>query len=524
MINKRLFSLLVTAGFLSMSGAAFADSTDATVQNTQQELNQMSSQINSLNKEIKLLKTEQKSLQQQQRITAVHVNNPQARPLVIAPVAPNSVAPIPANAGAPGKSPALSYLSGTPVVIAPYVGDHVAFNGSDLIVNYSGYNEDLHLLQLRQSVYNQFQQLNCPTPVGPMLMLSGQVEGVGIYSNPSEGDHTSKFDLSAAELDLIPTLNDWASGFIAMKYDNSQIPNAPLSANSRVFVDRAFLTVGNLNQLPLYMSIGQMYVPFGTYSSNMISATLPQLIFQTKERALLLGYSSANGQGLYGSIYGFNGDADTHHSNNINDAGANLGFIFSNNTSNVDVGVGAITDVADSLGMQTTSAVSTSAMPNFTGFSNTTSLFTNQENELQHQVAGVATHLNFGIGNFGVNSEYIKAAEQFSPLDMSYNGHGARPQALYAEAYYNFPVFDKPSAFTVGYGRTWQALALAVPQQRYIAAFTTSIWRDTTEELEFRHDKNYSCDDNASAFGIMIPGSALDGSSNTVTAQIGLFF
>jgi hypothetical protein len=532
MSNKRLFTLLVTAGLLSMTGTAFADtsnSNNASVQSTQQELNQMSAEINALNKEIKILKVNQNQLKFQQQVAhnrAVVVRGAAPQPGVIGiSTTQSGTLNIPANGSAQGKAPLVTYLSGTPVVIAPYVGDHVAFNGSDLIVNYSSYNEDLHLLQLRQSVYGQYQQMTYPNPAGPMLMLSGQITGTGAYTDPNNAYHSSRFDLPAAELDVIPTLNDWAGGIITMKYDNTQMPNQPLTSNSHVFVDRAFVTLGNLNQFPLYLTMGQMYVPFGTYSSNMISATLPQMIFQTRARALLLGYQNANAQGPYGEVYAFNGDADTsNHNDNVNDVGANLGFAYSNNSANVDAGIGAIADVADSLGMQATGATTSSMVPNFTGFSSTTSMFTGQEDIIQHQVPGISTHLNFGIGNFGVNSEYLKATQSFSPLDMTYNGHGARPQAMNVEAYYNFPVFSKPSAITLGYGQTWQALALGVPEHRYIAAVTTSIWRDTVEEIEFRHDINYSGSDSASAFGVQTPSSTYGGTTNTLTAEIALYF
>ena len=140
----------------------------------------------------------------------------------------------------------------------------------------------------------------------PLLMLSGKVEGQGIYQTLYHGGHASKFDLSAAEVDVIPVLNRWANGFIGIKYDNTPPAVGPVVSNSRVFVDRAFLTVGNLSCFPVYATLGQTYVPFGTYSSNFIAAPLTQLMFQTKGRALILGYENPNGQGIYGQVYGYN--------------------------------------------------------------------------------------------------------------------------------------------------------------------------------------------------------------------------
>ena len=36
------------------------------------------------------------------------------------------------------------------------------------------------------------------------------------------------------------------------------------------------------------------------------------------------------------------------------------------------------------------------------------------------------------------------------------------------------------------------ALALGMPAQRWSAVLNTSIWRNTLESLEFRHDINYA--------------------------------
>ncbi len=107
---------------------------------------------------------------------------------------------------------------------------------------------------------------------------------------------------------------------------------------------------------------------------------------------------------------------------------------------------------------------------------------------------------------------------------MMFNGRGARPQAMDAELYYNFHVFNKPTVFSVAYDKSWEALALGVPEQRYIATLMTSIWRSTIEQIEFRHDVNYGMGDTASGASIVTPATAKGGVSNTVTAQIGIYF
>jgi hypothetical protein len=509
-MKKQLFTLLVTASFLSGVKPALADTqptSDNELQKVAAQTAALESEVDALKKEIHQLKVQQKHSKK-----TTKQKPPVTYTVVKAPATPGVT-----NACAV-KSPVYS-LTGTPVVIAPYVGDHVAFNALDLIVNYSSYNEDLRLLQLRQQMFQQYQQQNIPAPDAPMLMLSGKVEAQAAYQNTYSGTHTSSLNLSSAELDLIPTIGEWASGFIALGYDDAAtLNNLSAVQNSRVQVKKAFLTFGNLNQFPLYATIGQFNVPFGAYASNMISDTIPQDIFQTRARALLLGYEGKSGQGPYAEIFAFNGDTNTNQNNNINNVGANVGFNFTRGTFSGDLGVSGIANVADSLSMQNTGS------PAFQGFAIPT--VANQTPEFLHrQVPGAALHGSVGLGNFSLLAEYIGATSPFDQQDMTFNNHGAEPRAMNVEAAYSFPVFGgKPGAISAGYGRSWDAVALGVPESRYIASFTTSLWRDTIEEIEFRHDINYNSSDVASAQSVNIPADLFGGSANSVLLQLGVYF
>jgi len=88
---------------------------------------------------------------------------------------------------------------------------------------------------------------------------------------------------------------------------------------------------------------------------------------------------------------------------------------------------------------------------------------------------------------------------------------------------YSFQTFARPTAIAIGYGMTKDALALQLPAQRYSATLNTSIWRDTLQSLEFRHDVNYA--NSAFASGSTVPAPAVSGhSDNVVTAQFDVYF
>jgi outer membrane murein-binding lipoprotein Lpp len=499
-MKKQLFSLMVVAGCLSFTKPVLAD--DSSAQNTEKMIQKMTvqahaleSQMHQLNSQIHALKVEQQTLKSQVKTEKADAHQsmhaPETTPFY----------PIP------------SVLSGSPVMVASYLGSHTTFSPFDLAVTYTDYMENLRILQLREALYNRYKRHNVEGPSGPMLIVSGKVEGQGIYSSTFNSSHTSRIDLSAAELDLIPVVNSWAGGFVSFKYDNSQAPNQPLTNNSRVHVDQGYLTFGNLNRLPFYLTIGQFYVPFGNYSSLMISSPMTQQIFQTRARALEIAYQHPCDQGPYAQVYAFNGDTNTKNNDNINNLGANVGFSYSHGDAwNIDSSVGVIANVADSLGMQQTNLPT-----GFAGFS------VGNNEALARQVAGVAAHVNFGVGHFGMNTEFATAASQFAPQDLMYNGHGARPAAMNLEGYYNFRAWNRPSAVVASYGQSWQALALGAPQYRYEASVLTSVWRNTLQQIEFRHDVNYSGTDSSNGRGAVAP-TVGGGSSNTVTLLLGIYF
>jgi hypothetical protein len=499
----------VALGCVAAIRPAFADE-NSDLQKVMAQTSALESQVTALNKEIRVLKAEQKKVRK--------INNRAMRQTTVN--TSSSYYPIVSSPkGTSSTNFPISYLTGTPIIIAPYVGEHTAFDASDLVVNYSSYNEDLRLLQLKQHVYQQYLLDNHAMPETPLLMISGKVEGQGIYSKPSPGNTTSKVNLTSAELDVTPILNQWASGFISLRYLNGYNANStmpPVTLNTSVNINKAFLTIGNLNKLPVYATIGQFMVPFGAYTSSMIATDLPGAVFETKAQGLLVGYQGANGEGPYAQVFAFNGDTNTNHNNNINDIGANLGFSASKSAWNTDASIGAIANVADSMGFQQTGI---SPVLGFPGFS-----VSPASEVLRHQVPGVAAHWNFGAGPFSLATEYITATKDFDMSDMSFNGRAARPAAMNVEGIYNFHMLDKPAALSAGYQKTWDSLAIFVPEKRYTAAFTTSVWKDTIEELEYQHNIGYKATDSAAAGGFNISPSINNVSSNVVTAQFGVYF
>ncbi|MDF2866996.1 MAG: uncharacterized protein K0S11_466 [Gammaproteobacteria bacterium] len=411
------------------------------------------------------------------------------------------------------------YWGGTPVVTSPFLGEHSAFDGSDLIVNMSSINQDLRLLQQWQMLGNELANTGKKFPDSPMIELSGKIEAQAVATKPYVGKKTNDIDLSGLELDVSAGINPWTSGFMSISYDNSPLStSATRTSNSNLFVNKAFLSLGNLNQFPLYLTAGQFQVPFGQYSSFMVSSPLTVSVGRTKARALLLGYHPKENKGLYGSLFTFKGDSSTeNNSGKVNQWGANLAYDFVGQGFKFTLGTSYINNMADAVGMQ-----SNGLTTGFTGFGK------NSATEIiSDRVPGADVQGKLTMGPVVLLGEYLTATRAFNAADMTYNTQGAKPSAMNFEAAYLFKIADKPSSFALGYGQTGEALALALPKQRYSAVFNYSYWKNTIASLEYRHEIAYGAGDVATGKNntmdyINMP--MLGKKSDALLAQFGIYF
>ena len=155
------------------------------------------------------------------------------------------------------------------------------------MVNQPYVNEDLNLLQQRKQIYNYLQQHGHAFSDTPVVNLSGKIESQIFHTNHFnnfQNNSATDIDLTGIELDTEILVNQWVTGLIAFVYDNT--PPTDMSPrridNSRVLLERGFLTIGNLAKFPLYATMGQFYVPFGQYSSAMISDPFTKILGRTE--------------------------------------------------------------------------------------------------------------------------------------------------------------------------------------------------------------------------------------------------
>jgi hypothetical protein len=414
---------------------------------------------------------------------------------------------------------------GSTVTTSPFLGLRSAFDASDLIVNLPTMNEDLRFLKEEVLIEKKLKDYCIELPDRPIIELGGKIEGIFFAQDDWKfGPTVTDIDIGSARLDVLVRVCKFVHAFMAFSMDPSTfnlLNNANLDIqltgsgsrifNSRVFISRSFVTVGNLDCSPLYLTVGQMFVPFGRYASNMVTSVLTLQLARINERALLLGYYK---NGFYASVYGFKGPS-TVSGPGVNAGGVNIGYEKKWAKNSLNIGAGYVGNIADATGFQVTGN-----SVGFPGFA------LHKGNEfLERRVPAADVHAEISVGKFTVFAEYVAALSRFDILDLRFNCLGAKPTASNFELAYNFKMATCPASLAVGYGETTEALALGLARSSFITTFNISIWKNTIESLEYRHDTNYNSHDfcgGASCHPDCLP--SVGGSRNTYTAQLGVYF
>ncbi|WP_440131443.1 LbtU family siderophore porin [Coxiella endosymbiont of Amblyomma nuttalli] len=384
--------------------------------------------------------------------------------------------------------------------IGPYLNKNTTFDGSKLIINIASVREDSRLLLRQYQATQKENELSSSASNLPRVILTGKLEGQTSYRGTYISPRSGSINFSGVELGTYVQSDSWVSGYMVLNYDPDEHRNG-----SRLFINRAFITIGNLSQFPLYTSIGQVYVPFGRYSSLMVTTPVTQVLGRTRARTLTFGYQQTGSHMFHAEVYGFQGLTNNLFSsgnNQSNEWGTDIGYEFSDTTNdggcmNGEVGTGYISNLADSQGIQAT-------------------VFSNKEN-LRYRVPALSVYCTLDIRPIVFLAEYIGAVKRFDVNDINFANQGARPTAFHTEASCTFKVGSKSNSIGVGYGHTSQALALGLPQDRYNVFYNINIWRNTNLALEYCHDVSYSVS------AISARSNFLK-SDNIATAQFDLFF
>lgn len=427
------------------------------------------------------------------------------------------------------------------------------------------YNQDQAMLIMRKNYEQEVRNHDIqPIPM-PRIELGGNIIGlgsdnVGPNAPPINGATQTDIQLSGANLYVSSEILQSVIGALRISYN----PNPPFRLNdqyiltrvdnSNIYLNTGFVTFGDLNQFPVYLSIGQMFLPFGEYASGLATSILPARLGRFRERPILLGFKQPGTDlGWDFQAFAFRGDTrvgaivqekkrgeiTTKGGKQfvIDNGGVNLGYKGRSNGINFAAGFSYILNIADSGGMQNagTSNIVTNGGENIDNnfldeedfeaindspappiiIQNSFVGFGASRNFLQHGVPALDFRGKAGFDRLPISfmGEYVITTRSFAPENLSYNSNyeeisgnlgsplglddlkylnGARPAAWHFEGSYSFNLWNVPSALTIGGGGSKQVMALNIPASMIGGTLRLNFQKWISLAINYMYSKAYS--------------------------------
>ena len=319
-----------------------------------------------------------------------------------------------------------------------------------------------------------------PFPV--CLKLKPVMHGSTMTTPIWEMKRPAMWPFSTIELGIDADITEHLTGHVLFLWEEDD--------TEPIDLDEGFISISGGGGIPLYISAGKMYVPFGNFESNMISDPLPLELGETRESAIQAGFDA---EGFYGSVYAFNGDIDeAGKDSRIDNFGANAGYAVENDNFSVDAGISYINNIVDSDGLSEL----------------VTEIMDADGSMLDKYVGGFGAHAVINIGSLMLVGEYITALDEPEFLTDVPGEKLSKEKiaAFNAELAYSFPIAGKETFM----GIAWQGTDNAgdfLPESRVMGAVGAQIFENTSLALEYRHDE-FKNDDEV----------------DTVTAQLAIEF
>jgi hypothetical protein len=276
------------------------------------------------------------------------------------------------------------------------------------------------------------------------------------------GAKTSDVSLATVELGLDAKVSEMVTAHVIALYEEG-------AADDHLIIDEGTIILGDAEKSPFHLMVGKMYVPFGSFASAMVSDPLTLELAETRDTALLAGFAEA---GWHGALYTFNGEVDETGANDtMNTFGASLGYRLEEGEWQIDLGAGWLNNLGNSNAIRDHLATTSVTVDGF--------------------IEALAMHGQLQYDGWSILTEYVAALDSFQPGEMDFAGRGAKPKAWRLELARTTELAEREVTLALGYQRTDEAVALGLPEHRYLGSVGIHIFANTTLALEYRHDQDY---------------------------------
>ncbi len=337
-----------------------------------------------------------------------------------------------------------------------------------------------------QAPGNSVEKMPTTDQIAHSMTIGGLIEIKALNSSSKDwsGDSESDIILDTFELGINAVASDWASGHMLFLYE--QAPGPGRDADN-LQVDEAYITLANSDVSPFYATFGRIYIPFGSFESNMISDPITLTLAETRNEVIQLGFETDSG--FYGSGFIFNGDipeaknALTEPKNtHIGDYGINMGYTLEKKTFKLDIGGAYINNLATSGGIYDAMEGNAACAGG---------------DCVKKHVRGISLYAIANISHFNLIGEYIAAIDNFAATDFvnaAARGQKLRPKAWNIEGAYHFNLLGKTTVFALGYQKSddfYLDESTAYFEKAWLSSFTIGITEQTALIAEWRHASAY---------------------------------
>lgn len=136
--------------------------------------------------------------------------------------------------------------------------------------------------------------------INESVALGGNIEILAGWAEDFSGESDGVLGLDSVQLDFEIEVNEWTLGNIVIEYDDGTNATFPTTSGFETSVDRinldtAFITIGNLQRFPPFLTAGRIYLPFGIGTGDPVADVLtiedPLTLegFETREDAIGIG-------------------------------------------------------------------------------------------------------------------------------------------------------------------------------------------------------------------------------------------
>lgn len=325
-------------------------------------------------------------------------------------------------------------VRGYSVVSSPDIGKDRSYSGSDLVVKMSGVNRSLKLLQ-------QIQNLTVKSAKSPLVDIGGKVGFKSSYEN-DQTEFTRLF-----EFDVTSNISKNIILFSSIGLNNGKLK-----------AEQVFITIGNLDISPLFVTAGK-FTPSGGFGNGN---NLSNKFVKVNNSAISVEYYASN----------------VHIKS----------FTF-NNKDSKSLSYGASINIEKKLNSSLKAVIHSVFISNILDV-NDFKVIGNYDRK-KTPVIGIRGDLTFA-SKTKIGVYYTTLIDNLDSSQGTYDGKAAQPSAFDINISQPFTAFDDKSFnLVLTYGKSYEAYFTKLPKQKISCSLTTNIWKSSTLGFEIVHEKYY---------------------------------